>query len=148
MIKCFPVADSLHLIDLGVMKRLLVGWRDGHFGKKDTKWRASDTQIVNNFLVSCKTPTEIHRAVWGLNCLSHWKGSEYRTFFYYLSVVILQNVLKVAFDHFLTLFCAIICSSEKHFRYLSLAEKLLKYYVTHYMWLNTLLVIFITWFML
>lgn len=26
MIKAFPVADSMHLIDLGIMKRLLIGW--------------------------------------------------------------------------------------------------------------------------
>lgn len=134
MIEDIPVADSLHLIDLGIMKRLLIGWRDGNFGKKNTKWRASDIQTVNIFLRSCKTPTEIHRAVRGLDNLTHWKGSEYRTFFYYLSVIILRKVLmQDALQHFLTLFCAItICSTDKHFRYLSLADELLKYYVTHY----------------
>lgn len=40
MVEDFPVSDSLHLIDLGVMKRLLIGWRDGNFGKLLTKWRA------------------------------------------------------------------------------------------------------------
>lgn len=37
IVEDFPACDSLHLIDLGVMKRLLIGWRDGNFGKYITK---------------------------------------------------------------------------------------------------------------
>ena len=134
MIEAFPVSDSLHLIDLGIVKRLLVGWRDGNFGKKVTKWCSSDIHAVNVFLNSCKTPTEIHRAVRGLDSLSHWKGSEFRTFFHYLSVAILKKVLKKdAMQHFLTLFCAItICSNKEYFPLLPLAEELLEYFTKHY----------------
>lgn len=32
MIKDFVIGDSLYLLDLGIMKRLLVGQRDGNFG--------------------------------------------------------------------------------------------------------------------
>ena len=32
IIEDFVVADSLHLFDLGVMKKLLTGWRDGALG--------------------------------------------------------------------------------------------------------------------
>ncbi|RVE45461.1 hypothetical protein evm_009896 [Chilo suppressalis] len=42
MVEDILVSDSLHLIDLGVMKRLLIGWRDGNFGIYLTKWRAQD----------------------------------------------------------------------------------------------------------
>lgn len=42
IVEDFPISDSLHLIDIGVMKRLIVGWRDGNFGKLFTKWRARD----------------------------------------------------------------------------------------------------------
>lgn len=61
ILKTFPVADSMHFIDLGVMKSLFIGWRDGNFIEKDTKWRASDIIKVNNFLDSCITTDEIHR---------------------------------------------------------------------------------------
>ncbi|KAL4714548.1 hypothetical protein ACJJTC_006594 [Scirpophaga incertulas] len=134
MVKDFPVGDSLHLIDLGIMKRLLVGWRDGNFGKFVTKWRAKDIEVVTNFLNKSKLPSEIHRAVRGLEYLAFWKGSEYRTFLFYLSIIILQDVLTDAvFSHFLKFYCGItICSTERHLRLLPLAKELLKDFVKHY----------------
>lgn len=81
MIEDIPVSDSLHLIDLGLMKRLLIGWRDGNFGTYLTKWSARDIYEVNNFLSECQMPAEIHRSVRSLDVLAHWKGSEYRCFF-------------------------------------------------------------------
>lgn len=71
MIEDFPVSDSLHLIDLGLMKRLLIGWRDGNFGIYLTKWNASDIEKVDNFLNDCVMPTEIHRSVRSLDVLKH-----------------------------------------------------------------------------
>ncbi|CAH2207551.1 jg27715, partial [Pararge aegeria aegeria] len=134
MIEDFPVADSLHLVDLGIMKRLLVGWRNGNFGKYITKWSARDTELVSIFLHKCKLPSEIHRSVRGLDCLSHWKASEYRSFLFYLSIVILPDVLSHdAFSHFLAFFCGItICSSKNYSHFLPLAKELLQYFVEHY----------------
>lgn len=134
IVKTFPVADSMHLIDLGVMKRLLIGWRDGNFIKKDTKWRASDITKVNSFLDTCITPNEIHRSVRNLKDLCHWKASELRTFLFYFSIVILQEVLNNdAMTHFLSLYCAVtICSNENYFNFLPLAKDLLKHFVTNY----------------
>ena len=57
MIEDFPVADSLHLIDLGIMKRCLLGWRDGSFGTFKTKWAARDTVKVTDFLLKCRIPS-------------------------------------------------------------------------------------------
>lgn len=134
MINDFPVADSLHLIDLGIMKRCLIGWRDGSFGNYRTKRSARDTEKVTNFLIRCKMPAEIHRAVRGLDCLSFWKGLEFRTFLYYLGIVVLKKVLSAdVYEHFLGLFCAVtICSSEKYCNYLELAETLLQHYVEYF----------------
>ncbi|XP_063370451.1 uncharacterized protein LOC134658734 [Cydia amplana] len=131
MIENFPVGDSLHLIDLGVMKRLLMGWRDGNFINKRTKWCHRDIEKVNEFLVTIKLPKEIHRSVRTIDVLSHWKGSEYRTFLLYLSLVILKHVLDSdAYKHFICLFCAItICSNENHFKFLRLAQALLNSFV-------------------
>lgn len=134
MVNDFPVADSLHLIDLGVVKRLLVGWRDGNFGKYITKWSAKNIDIVNMFFRNCQLPSEIHRCVRGLDCLAHWKASEYRSFFFYLSIIILPDVVeKNALTHFLFLYCAItICSSDNYNLLLRLSEELLQYFVEHY----------------
>lgn len=134
MIQTFPVCDSLHLIDLGIMKRLLLGWRDGSFGTYITKWCARDISNVTQFLLSCKMPKEIHRSVRALDVLAYWKASEYRTFLLYLSIIILKHTLcSNAYHHFLTFFCAItICSNEKYFNYLPVGEKLLNYFLEHF----------------
>ncbi|XP_058116711.1 uncharacterized protein LOC131288499 [Anopheles ziemanni] len=39
------VADRLHLIDLGVMKCLLIGWRDGSLGK--VRWSTSQCSQIS-----------------------------------------------------------------------------------------------------
>lgn len=134
MIHDFPVGDSLHLIDLGIMKRLITGWCNGNFGLYLTKWCTRDIYIVNTFLKQCKMPSEIHRAVRQLDTLAYWKATEFRTFFFYLSVVILPDVLNHdVMEHFLLLYCAItICSTPKYKNFLPLAKILLYKFVDQY----------------
>lgn len=134
MIEDFPVGDSLHLIDLGIVKKCLLGWRDGSFGNYKTKWCAKDIATVSNFLENCKMPSEIHRSVRGLDVLCHWKGSEYHTFICYLGFVILKEVLPTdVYQHFLKFFCAVtILSSKIYNNFLDLAQALMDHYVEHY----------------
>lgn len=134
MIEDFPVGDSLHLIDLGIMKRLLFGWRDGNLGKLITKWSSRDIEKVTQFILSCHMPKEIHRNLRGLHDLSNWKATEYRTFLLYVSFIILKDVLADGpYHHFLNLFCAVtICSSEQHFQFLTVAQTMLVHFVEHY----------------
>lgn len=107
MVEQFPVSDSLHLLHLGIMRRLLNGWVNGNFSFQ-TKWSASVIKIVSNLLILSNNtmPMEIHRQVRGLDHLKNWKGTEYRTFLLYLGVVILKDNLDLeAYDNFLLLFC-------------------------------------------
>lgn len=131
MIKQFPVADELHLLHHGIMKRLLFGWRDGIFRKTGTKWQTEITTKVSEYLNQCKMPAEFHRAVRGLDCLSHWKGTEYRTFLHYIGIVVLKRSLThETYEHFLLLFCAItICSSKQYFRLLPVARAMLLQFI-------------------
>lgn len=134
MVLDFPVSDSLHLIDLGIMKRCVLGWRDGSFNGYKTKWRAADIMSITYWLQQCKLPAEIHRAVRGLDTVAFWKASEFRTFLYYLGIVVLQKHLQPdAYDHFLVLFCAVtICSSESYGHLLSIAQELFDTYIEYY----------------
>lgn len=133
MIKQFPVGDCLHLLHLGVMKRLLFGWRDGTFrrNRNQTKWRASTSDQVSKFLLSCAMPEEFQRKVRGLEDLRHWKGTEFRMFLHYIGIVILKDsLLPDAYAHFLLLFCAVtICSSKKYFNFLDIARSMFRQYV-------------------
>lgn len=133
MVKDFPVADSLHLIDLGLMKKCLLGWINGSFNFK-TKLSGADIKKMSELLINankhCK-PKEIHRAIRSLESIRFWKALEFRTFFFYLSPVILKDFLDIeVYQHFLLLFCAItICSCKTYLSYLHVADALLKSYI-------------------
>lgn len=91
IIEQFPIGDSLHLLHLGVMKRLLFGWRDGSFRNSGTKWPSRTITEISDILTKCKMPKEMHRSVRGIECLPHWKGTEYRTFLHYVGIVALKK---------------------------------------------------------
>lgn len=88
MIEDFPIGDSLHLLYLGVMKRMLHAWRDGVYRNSDTKWSSQRTSDVSDYLKSCKMPAEFKRKVRGLDMLAYWKGTEYRTFLHYIGIIV------------------------------------------------------------
>lgn len=113
IVKDFPIGDALHLIDLGITKRFLQGWKLGNMNNYNAKWSTRDIENISTFLKQCKMPREIHRSVRGLHDLAHWKGTEYRTFLLYLSIIVLDKFFKckAIFEHFLNFYCAImICS--------------------------------------
>lgn len=131
MIQKIPIADSLHLLHLGLMKRFLLGWRDGTFRKSDTKWSDANTKAVSAFLLKCKMPREIHRAMRSLEHLCYWKGTEYRTFLMYVGIVALKDHSSYEiYQHFLLLFCAVtICETRQFSHLLHLAKALIDHYI-------------------
>lgn len=99
-VKQFVVADSLHLIPLGVMKRMLTGWHSGSLGY-DTKWSHKESLSISNTLKQIKMPKEFTRKVRGLDELSNWKGAEYQMFLHYLSITTLKDSLpEEYYQHF------------------------------------------------
>lgn len=165
MINAFPIGDSLHLLHLGVMKRLLLGWRDGTFRKpsknrnsydtinddrrcriSEARFSTRDITAISSYLTDCKLPREFQRATRGLDCLNHWKGTEYRSFLHYVGIVALkEHLVADAYAHFLLLFCAVtICSSKRYFDHLHIArlmiddfiEGYINLYGTHYITSN------------
>lgn len=114
MIKDFPIGDVLHLIDLGITKRLLQGWKSGNLNNYKAKWSASEIKLVSGFLIRTYRqlmPREIKRPLRGLNELAFWKGTEYRSFLLYASVVVVKEFFRQEdkiYEHFLNLYCAIV----------------------------------------
>lgn len=135
MVEDFPVADSLHLLDLGIMKKCLIGWTLGSFNFS-TKWSAKEIDEISDLLVSFNKfkPNEIHRAIRKLDCLKFWKGLEFRTFLLYLGIVILKDYLPTeAYQHFVLLFCGVtICSTKSYIQYTDLADRLFSDYIEGY----------------
>lgn len=135
MITDFVTSDPLHLLELGVMKRLLNIWKEGskHFKHK---WTATDLITLNELLFKCnpEIPIDIHRSVRSLEWIKFWKGTEFRTFLLYVGPVVLKSVLRTEeYEHFLYLFCAVtICSTNAYRDYLALAQTLFSEFIETY----------------
>lgn len=131
MVQDIITSDLLHLIYLGIQKTLLKGWYHGSFIKKTGKWTSDDIIAIDGYLLECKLPKEIHRAVRSLDCLHFWKGLEFRTFFHYISIAVLKNVLpREVYEHFLLLYCGItICCSDIYKENIHVANDMLNEFI-------------------
>ena len=156
MINGFPL-DYMHLVCLGVMKKLLLLWRGEkntavselsrrqQVRKKDSKkamdrvHRLSQEQlgIINRRIVetSKQFPSEFHRKGRPLDVLEHWKAVEFRTFLLYSGPVVLKHVLDdEKYEHFLYLHAAIriLCSPSLSNEQINYADHCLKYFVNKF----------------
>lgn len=103
IIKDVVVADPLHLLELGVVKRLLSGWIHGDF-KHSAKWDIKTKEAISAKLESIKFPVEIHRCSRSLKIFSLWKGFEFRNFLnYYGPIILIDNLKEKYYNHFLLL---------------------------------------------
>lgn len=134
MVKDF-LLDYLHLICLGVMKKLLNIWK-GNFARCFIRWTARTTNEITNVLISIQKtqPMEFNRPVRGLNVLRYWKGTEFRTFLLYVGPVVLRDfVSNEVYQNFLSLHCAVsICISNQYTKYLPIAGKLFNEFITEF----------------
>ncbi|XP_021705627.1 uncharacterized protein LOC110678452 [Aedes aegypti] len=126
MVNDIIVGDSLHLLELGVMKKMITSWRTGSMSMK-AKWGSFQKKEISEYLIQVKFPVEINRKMRSLEFVSLWKGLEYRHFLNYVGIVILKDHLPEKFyDHFLYLFCAVrICSAENYANLLPVARSLI-----------------------
>uniref|UniRef100_A0A182HYW6 Uncharacterized protein n=1 Tax=Anopheles arabiensis TaxID=7173 RepID=A0A182HYW6_ANOAR len=91
MIRDIIVADRLHLIDLGIMKRLLLGWRDGKLGIK--AWNKQQIELIDKALDKIRQPSEVHRKQRPIKYIKYWKASECAFFLHYPAIAVLKDHL-------------------------------------------------------
>lgn len=129
MVKDITTADDLHLLHLGITKQLLVAWVAS---KKKIiaathRWSPKVIANVNEFLLSNRLPTEIHRSNRSLEYLKMWKGLEFRNFLNYTGIVALRAIYdeySPEYKMFCNLFVGCtICNMDEHHAYLPLAHK-------------------------
>jgi hypothetical protein len=132
MVTFFHV-DLMHLVCLGVMKRLLLCWSGG---LKKVKLSVGQKLAVSTRLEFFRqvVTSDFSRKPRTLNDLTHWKATEFRTFLLYTGYFVLHNIMNdQVFEHFLCLFVAFrILVSEKLAgikEYRSFAHELLVYFV-------------------
>nr|XP_023013056.1 uncharacterized protein LOC111503073 isoform X1 [Leptinotarsa decemlineata] len=134
MIRNFPL-DYMHLICLGVVKKLIVSlWLGGKPGIKLShhQVKTSSKSLVNH---SSQIPSEFSRKPRSLDDAKRWKATEFRLFLFYLGPVVLQPVLdQDKYVHFITLHVALsFLSNSKFANHYEYAESLLKYFVETFM---------------
>lgn len=132
MVEDFIIADSLHLFDLGIMRKCLMSWCTGSYNFQ-TKLRGSEIDLLNQLLESCEKirPKEIQRTIRSVKFLKYWKGTEYRVMLLYLGFVVLKDVLtKEVYEHYVLLACAAtILSCKTYLKYIEIAKILLDDYL-------------------
>lgn len=127
--------DYLHLILLGVMKMLITFWTKGTATYK-TKFSSQDINQISAKILQARNtqPSDINRKCRKLSCFSFWKGTEFRTMLLKIGPVVLERHLTAeAFNHFLSLHCAItILTSKSLLQYVDVAKVLLREFVDRF----------------
>lgn len=127
------VLDYIHLICLGVVKRVLVFLSRGPkvcwLSARQKDEISEKLNKLNGYM-----PSEFARQPRGLRELDRWKATEFRQFVLYTRPIVLRNVVsREVYTHFLTLTVAlsILLSSDENTgrSYIAYAEELLKYFV-------------------
>ena len=98
------ILDYMHVVGLGVTKKLLTLWTHGH-----NSFRISSNLIIaiSGHLLRLRVniPAEFQRKPRPLSEFKRWKFTELRTFLLYTSIVVLKSRLqKELYDHYLALF--------------------------------------------
>lgn len=128
--------DYMHLVCLGVMRKLLMLWLTGPL---QIRLPSRTVTIISNHLELFRknVPTDFARKPRVLNYIKLWKATEFRQFLLYISPVILKDILrKDVYFNFLTLHVAITILVNPNVlrtpHYIIYANELLKYFVKSY----------------
>uniref|UniRef100_A0A1Y1KCD2 DUF4218 domain-containing protein n=1 Tax=Photinus pyralis TaxID=7054 RepID=A0A1Y1KCD2_PHOPY len=125
------VLDYMHLICLGVVRKLFLLWVDG---KPKTKLPFCDISNISNSLIRLakSVPCEFVRKPRSLSELKRFKATEFRQFLYYTGPIVLKSILSPdRYMNFLSLHVSVtILSNEKYLQeFGSYAHSLLKYFI-------------------
>lgn len=109
MIQRFLTSDPLHLLEEGVMKRLLRIWAKGTtiYKKKWSKPQIASFDI-NTLTWNKELPSDINRKVRVMQFVKFWKATEFRTILLYYGLAAFKDLLGAKeYIHFLHLCLAI-----------------------------------------
>lgn len=120
--------EYMHLVCLGVMKKLLSAWIQGKYSRI-SKLSGRDISRISDRLNILKQycPTEFARRPRSLDVYSKYKATEFRQFLLYIGPVVMYSILnKHLYMHFLLLHGAIRvlvskCPSRKQLKFAELA---------------------------
>lgn len=126
--------DYMHLICLGITKRLIGFWVKGN---KEVRMETEHVKSVSKLIIDLREyiPQEFCRKPRPLEEVDRWKASEFRQFLFYTGPIALKNFLsKIMFDHFMCLHVVvrILASPKFSMSHISYAQQLAEYFVEKY----------------
>lgn len=132
MISMFPL-DPMHLVYLGVMRKLLHIWTSG---KSRTRISCKDINTINERLnrAAHLWPQDFNRKPRGLGELHMWKATEFKQFLLYLGPIVLASRLPTdIYKHFLLLHVSMFILSRENISQTDLvqAEHTLRQFVVN-----------------
>lgn len=133
MISQIPL-DYMHLVCLGVVKRLLQLWVRGN---RNIRLSLEAVNLVSRHLIALKPfiPTEFARKPRSLNDIDKWKATEFRQFLLYTGIVVMKLLLPTnCYNHFLSLSVAIRILTDEQLcvTFNAYANSLLLYFVSNF----------------
>lgn len=123
------VLDVMHLVFLGVTKKLLCCWKSGPLPHRLGRL---DIAEISERLLACRQfiPKEFNRKPRSLLELDFWKATEFRTFLLYLGPLVLKGILeKEKYYHFLKLSVAVRILLSENREWYNYAKSLLVLFV-------------------
>ena len=101
--------DYMHLVCLGVMRRLILAWLKGPLNCRLPAKSVSDiSERLGNF--RSYVPSEFSRQPRTLSDIDRFKATEFRQLLLYTGIVAFRNILPDRlYSHFMLLSCAIYC---------------------------------------
>lgn len=132
----FPL-DSMHLVFLGVIRRLLVlFWLQGKNERRKYKIPPRLVRVINDKIRCIIRPNmtyEFPRKPRPFKDIHHWKATEFRMFLLYYGPVVMRDALdQEKYQHFLMLHVAITILSNRKLLavYFRIASDILKEFVS------------------
>ena len=130
MVKDLPL-DYLHLVCLGVMKRLLMTWLAGPL---KNRFSSKIVSLISDRILKMRHvfPSDFNRKPRSLNDIKYWKATEFRTFLLYSGVVALQGIIpKNVYTTFCSLHAAIymLCDPDHYRNHLPKAHAFIMLFV-------------------
>lgn len=128
------VLDYMHLVCLGVVRRLIVLWLKG---PKKTRISFGLSEAISGKLcsLSAHMPSELSRNLRPLSELDYWKATDFRQFLIYSSYIALKDYLNAeVFDNYKCLMVAIylLLSPAYCLKYASYAKELLAHFIEYF----------------
>lgn len=123
--------DYMHLVCLGVVRKLLVTWRRGPLPHREG---SQFVLRVSERLISLRPhiPSNFNRKPRSFLELDFWKATEFRLFLLYVGPVVLRGILSSEkYNHFLTLSIAIRILLSNNRNFYNYARELLRVFVSN-----------------